>query len=175
MGTTVEGKVEAFTSHGAFVTVGDARCYIPLSAMAEPPPRAAKEVLKRGETREFVIQALDPPRRGIELAQELTEEAWDAMLDINLKGAWLVARRVIPHMIARRSGVIINNSSVAGLRGMARLHGSPLCNMELVAVCDLNQDNANFHADEAKELLGTRPKVYSDIAQMTRELPDLNG
>jgi NAD(P)-dependent dehydrogenase (short-subunit alcohol dehydrogenase family) len=43
------------------------------------------------------------------------------MLDINLKGAWIVARRVIPHMIARRSGVIINNSSVAGLRGMARL------------------------------------------------------
>jgi SDR family mycofactocin-dependent oxidoreductase len=55
------------------------------------------------------------------LAHELTEEAWDAMLDINLKGAWLVARHVIPHMIARRSGVIINNSSVAGLRGMSRL------------------------------------------------------
>jgi SDR family mycofactocin-dependent oxidoreductase len=54
-------------------------------------------------------------------AHELTEEAWDAMLDINLKGAWIVARRVIPHMIAHRSGVIINNSSVAGLRGMARL------------------------------------------------------
>ena len=43
------------------------------------------------------------------------------MLDINLKGAWLVARRVIPRMIARKSGVIVNNSSVAGLRGMARL------------------------------------------------------
>lgn len=55
------------------------------------------------------------------LAHELTEEAWDAMLDINLKGAWLVARRVIPHMMARRAGVIINNSSIAGLRGMARL------------------------------------------------------
>src|SRR5262249_21159632 len=55
------------------------------------------------------------------LAHELTEEAWDSMLDINLKGAWLVARRVIPVMIRRRSGVIINNSSVAGLRGMARL------------------------------------------------------
>jgi SDR family mycofactocin-dependent oxidoreductase len=55
------------------------------------------------------------------LAHELTEEAWDAMLDINLKGAWLVARRVIPHMIARKSGVILNNSSIAGLRGMARL------------------------------------------------------
>jgi SDR family mycofactocin-dependent oxidoreductase len=55
------------------------------------------------------------------LAHELTEEAWDTMLDINLKGAWLTARRVIPVMIARKFGVIINNSSVAGLRGMARL------------------------------------------------------
>jgi len=55
------------------------------------------------------------------LSHELTEEAWDAMLDINLKGAWLVGRRVIPVMIRQRSGVIINNSSVAGLRGMGRL------------------------------------------------------
>jgi SDR family mycofactocin-dependent oxidoreductase len=55
------------------------------------------------------------------LAHELTEDAWDAMLDINLKGAWLVARRVIPLMIRQRSGVIINNSSIAGLRGMGRL------------------------------------------------------
>src|SRR5436190_1847941 len=55
------------------------------------------------------------------LAHELTEEAWDAMLDVNLKGAWLVARRVIPHLIRQRAGVIINNSSIAGLRGMARL------------------------------------------------------
>ena len=55
------------------------------------------------------------------LAHELTEEAWDAMLDINLKGSWLVARRVIPVMIRQGSGVIINNSSIAGLRGMGRL------------------------------------------------------
>lgn len=54
-------------------------------------------------------------------AHELAEEAWDAMIDINLKGAWLAARHVIPHMIAARSGNIINNSSIAGLRGMNRL------------------------------------------------------
>ena len=61
------------------------------------------------------------------------------------------------------------------LRGMARLAESALCNMELVACCDLNQENANFYADEAKELLGTRPKVYADVAQMKRELPDLQA
>jgi SDR family mycofactocin-dependent oxidoreductase len=58
---------------------------------------------------------------GYGLAHELTEDAWDTMLDINLKGAWLVGRRVFPQMIAQRSGVIINNSSIGGLRGMNRL------------------------------------------------------
>lgn len=55
------------------------------------------------------------------MAHELTEDAWDHMIDINLKGPWMVARRVIPHMIDRKSGVIINNASIAGLRGMGRL------------------------------------------------------
>jgi len=55
------------------------------------------------------------------LTHELTEAEWDAMMDINVKGAWMVGRRVIPHMIRQRSGVIINNSSIAGLRGMNRL------------------------------------------------------
>lgn len=55
------------------------------------------------------------------LAHDLTEDAWDSMIDINLKGAWMVARRVIPVMIEQKSGVIINNSSIAGLRGMGRL------------------------------------------------------
>jgi len=55
------------------------------------------------------------------LSHELTEDQWDAMLDTNLKGPWLVGRRVIPHLIAQKSGVIINNSSVAGLRGFRRL------------------------------------------------------
>jgi SDR family mycofactocin-dependent oxidoreductase len=55
------------------------------------------------------------------LAHELSEAEWDAMIDINLKGAFLVGRHVIPHMIAAQAGSIINNSSIAGLRGMARL------------------------------------------------------
>jgi SDR family mycofactocin-dependent oxidoreductase len=55
------------------------------------------------------------------LAHELDEASWDAMLDINLKGAWMVARRIIPLMIKQRSGSIVNNSSIAGLRGMGRL------------------------------------------------------
>ncbi len=55
------------------------------------------------------------------LSHELSEEAWDSMLDINLKGPWMVGRRIIPVMIEQKGGVIINNSSVLGMRGGNRL------------------------------------------------------
>ena len=42
-------------------------------------------------------------------------------IDINLKGPMNVARRVVPYMKKAKSGVIINNSSVMGLRGGNRL------------------------------------------------------
>ena len=48
-------------------------------------------------------------------------------------------------------------------------------NLELVAVCDLKAEQADLLADEAKELLGTRPRVFTDIAQMVREMPDLQA
>jgi hypothetical protein len=67
-GATVEGVVEEFTSHGAFVRVGEAKCYLPLSAMGDPPPRAARDAVHKGTTYAFIVQALDPPRRGIEIA-----------------------------------------------------------------------------------------------------------
>jgi hypothetical protein len=68
LGSEVVGVVSEFSSHGAFVESFGARCYIPLSAMGDPPPRRAREALTKGEERNFVVQALDPPRRGIELA-----------------------------------------------------------------------------------------------------------
>ena len=52
---------------------------------------------------------------------EMTDEAWDAMVGINLTGAFKVTRAVVPHMKKQHSGVIINNSSVMGLRGGNRL------------------------------------------------------
>ncbi|HEV2768208.1 MAG TPA: S1 RNA-binding domain-containing protein [Acidimicrobiales bacterium] len=67
-GSTVEGEVTAFASHGAYVQVGDVRCYLELKLMGDPPPNAAREVLTRGEVRTFVVQAIDAPRRGIDLA-----------------------------------------------------------------------------------------------------------
>ena len=52
------------------------------------------------------------------LCWDVTEEWWDIMLDVNLKGYWLAAKYVVPRMIAQgRGGRIIMTSSTAGLRG----------------------------------------------------------
>ena len=48
---------------------------------------------------------------------EMTEEQWDRVLDVNLKGQFLLARAAIPGMIARNYGRIINMSSVCGKQG----------------------------------------------------------
>ena len=45
------------------------------------------------------------------------EEEWDLTVDVNLKGTYLMSKFALPHMIAQRSGVIINNSSGWGLVG----------------------------------------------------------
>jgi len=48
---------------------------------------------------------------------DCSEEEWDEQIDINLKGTFLMSKAVLPHMIERGSGVIINNSSGWGIVG----------------------------------------------------------
>ena len=69
----LDGEVVSYTSHGAMVDVdlpdgGVLHAYIPLTAMGSPPPAKAREVMRRGERRRFVLVGLDPPRRVAELA-----------------------------------------------------------------------------------------------------------
>lgn len=50
---------------------------------------------------------------------ELTEERWDEVIDLNLKSAFLCCRAVAASMMERKSGAIINVSSIAGRNGGA--------------------------------------------------------
>jgi hypothetical protein len=68
VGSHVEGEVERFASHGAYVRASGARCYLGLKFMGDPAPRSAKDVLRIGETRLFAVHGFDTPRRGIDLA-----------------------------------------------------------------------------------------------------------
>jgi predicted dehydrogenase len=55
------------------------------------------------------------------------------------------------------------------LAGLAELASAGDHSIDLVAVCDLNERNARDLADEARDLLGTRPAVFTDLATMARE------
>jgi len=50
---------------------------------------------------------------------EMSEERWDQVIDLNLKSAFLCCKAVAPLMMERKSGAIINLSSIAGRNGGA--------------------------------------------------------
>ncbi|MBX6745297.1 MAG: bifunctional NADP-dependent 3-hydroxy acid dehydrogenase/3-hydroxypropionate dehydrogenase YdfG [Acetobacteraceae bacterium] len=52
--------------------------------------------------------------RGLEPAQSADLDDWDAMVDTNVKGLMYVTRAVLPGMVARNSGHIVNIGSTAG-------------------------------------------------------------
>ena len=50
---------------------------------------------------------------------DYSEEDWNRVIGINLKGAWLCMKYEIPQLLGQGGGSIVNNSSVAGLVGFA--------------------------------------------------------
>ena len=49
---------------------------------------------------------------------EWSEEAFDRMIAVNLKGVWLCMRHELPQMQAQGGGAIVNTASIAGLVGL---------------------------------------------------------
>lgn len=53
---------------------------------------------------------------GSRLLVEMADEEWNRVLDVTLTGTMRMTRAMLPHMMERRSGVIVNNASVLGWR-----------------------------------------------------------
>ncbi len=54
-------------------------------------------------------------------AHKMTEEGFDLIVQVNLKSAWLMTRAVLPIMRERKSGAIVNISSLASIAGATQL------------------------------------------------------
>ncbi len=67
-GTSVNAIVDHYSSHGAYVKVGDVVAYVPLRLMADPAPRSAREFMKVGEAITLVVDSFVPSKRSIDLA-----------------------------------------------------------------------------------------------------------
>src|SRR5262245_11285171 len=95
-------------------TVGDV-------SRAGDAERMVKEGLAAfGHLDVLVNNAAAPHGADRRLLWEVPEEAWDLVLDVNLKGTFLMSRAVIPHMLSRGRGRIINMASISGKRGTQR-------------------------------------------------------
>ena len=68
VGSSVNAVVESYSSHGAYVRVGDVKGYVPLRLMADPAPRSAREFMKIGDAVTLVVESFAPARRSIDLA-----------------------------------------------------------------------------------------------------------
>jgi hypothetical protein len=68
VGTSVNAIVDHYSSHGAYVRIGEVVGYVPLRLMSDPAPRSAREFMKVGESVTLVVDSFVPGKRSIDLA-----------------------------------------------------------------------------------------------------------
>ncbi len=144
MALTLQGKVVIVTGGAAGIgraTVerfrAEGATAIAWDVTVAPPPSAAVDVTKRDAVERAVDDVIKQHSRidvlvnnaGIlrdaqlvkwkdgAVASVMEDAAFDAVINVNLRGVFIVTRAVAPHMIKAGSGVILNASSVVGLYG----------------------------------------------------------
>jgi serine 3-dehydrogenase len=75
--------------------------------------RAAAELVAAGEVPDVLINNAGLAS-GLAKLQEGDPDDWDRMIDTNVKGLLNVSRAILPHMVTRRRGHIVNLGSTAG-------------------------------------------------------------
>ncbi len=74
-----------------------------------------KQVLEQWDRIDILVNNAGITRDRLLL--RMTPEEWDRVLEVNLRGAFLCTKYVMPHLIRRRQGRVVNISSVVGLGG----------------------------------------------------------
>jgi len=125
----------ALDGSSGFVTACDV-------AVATDVASFAAEVTTRLGTPDLLVNNAGTAAHGP--LHEMDEAAWDGVLGSNLRGTFLVTRAFLGAMRARRSGRIVNMSSISGRQGTA----------DLVAYCSAKHAVVGFTRALAEELRG---------------------
>lgn len=163
-------------SEGARVFVGD------FQPLAENEARFAKlgidqrscDVRVEADVEQLIAGAVEATGRldilvnnaGIGLVKQITEvseQEWDAVLDTNLKGAFLGCKHAIPHMQRGGGGSIINTASNAGL--LPRAH-DPVYSISKIALVGLTRSLALCHARDKIRVNCVCPGPVGDTGMM---------
>jgi NAD(P)-dependent dehydrogenase (short-subunit alcohol dehydrogenase family) len=113
-GAAAEAEAAAIRDNGGIALAGAVDVRVPSEI-----GRAVDEAHRRyGRIDILINNAGIYPRQSF---LDITEEQWDEMQAVNLKGCFHCARVVLPRMIAQKSGKIVNISSVTFHAGMKRM------------------------------------------------------
>lgn len=99
--------------------------------------------------------------------EDVTEQTWDAIQDVNLKSAFLGAKYAVPHMHEQGGGVILNTASTAGIRPRTGL--SAYCASK-GGMITLTKQLAHELAED-----GIRVNAICPVATDTDMLPDFTS
>jgi NAD(P)-dependent dehydrogenase (short-subunit alcohol dehydrogenase family) len=96
-------------------------------------------------------------------ALSLTDEEWDSVMSVDLKGVWHCSKAALPHMLKKGRGKIINVSSIAGLIGFEQ--SAAYCAAK-GAVINLTREMALDYAPKHIYVNGIAPGVIeSDMTK----------
>jgi NAD(P)-dependent dehydrogenase (short-subunit alcohol dehydrogenase family) len=124
--------------------------------------RAVDAVLSRCEKIDVLVNNAGVAWMGPVL--EMPLEALQSMLRVNVEGVFIVSRAVLPHMISRRSGSIVNLASWAGKTGNANFAGYSASKF---AVIGLTQALAREMAPHGVRVNAICPGIVVDTAMRT--------
>jgi 3-oxoacyl-[acyl-carrier protein] reductase len=114
-----EGLAREITAHG-----GECLCADVDVTKASAVKAAVAAVIRRWARIDVLINnagvthdALLVKWKGDDSPGEMSDEAFDQVLDVNLRGVFVCTRAVVPHMIAGGGGAVLNASSIVGVYG----------------------------------------------------------
>ncbi len=101
---------------------------------------------------------------------ELTEARWDEVFALNVKSAFFAAQAVIPKMLEKGAGVIVNVTSIAGRNGGAP--GSIHYSAAKAAMLTMNKGLAKEFANQGIRVNGVSPGVIDTPFHETFSTPE---
>ena len=111
------------------------------------------------------------------MLHKMAENDWDVVINVNLKGAFLCTKAVAPHMKERKTGTIVNTSSVVGVYGNMGQSNYAASKFGIIGLTktwakEMGRDGIRVNAVAPgytmTEMLGTVPeKILTAISEKT--------